>query len=84
MLLSSHKGNASDAYLAIISNWYLFNLSGADWKLHLYGRVFYEGNCHEGKRFFLLITKHILITENIIYNTVSPLYNLLRSTDCYF
>lgn len=22
---------------------------GADWKLHLYGRVFYEGNCYEGK-----------------------------------
>lgn len=46
--------------IAIISNWYLFNLSGADWKLHLHGRVFYEGNCHEGKLkwvfFFQLFT----------------------------
>ena len=45
---------------AIISNWYLFNLSGADWKLHLHGRVFYEGNCHEGKLkcfFFSIICK---------------------------
>lgn len=31
----------------------LFNLSGADWKLHLHGRVFYEGNCHEGKHFLV-------------------------------
>ena len=65
--------------LFAISNWYLVNLLGADWKLHLYGRVFYEGNCHEGKR-FLLIAKHILITtcKYIIYNTVS-----LLSTICY-
>ena len=64
--------------LFAISNWYLVNLSGADWKLHLYGRVFYEGNGHEGESFFLLITKHILITEYIFHNTLS-----LLSTICY-
>lgn len=59
--------------IAIISNWYLFNLSGADWKLHLHGRVFYEGNCHEGKLkcFFFSI-----IYNNELY---SSSHNLLLS-----
>ena len=43
----------------------LFNLSGADWKLHLHGRVFYEGNCYEGTcKKKLLFAKHIITVES--------------------
>ena len=60
----------------------IHDFSGVDWKLHLHGRVFYEGNCYEGEWYQYYIQKLKSMDWSMIWTSSTgevSMHNVMKS-----